>query len=115
MKFLEKITGSKMTKEWKTLSKRAEELPLEYQLAWEEISATFWAHSGTTSQKIINILDSVLGLLEESVSEGLSIEEVLVEDVEGFCSVILREEGAKSYQDKWHEQLNHTIAKKLSK
>jgi len=39
----------------------------------------------------------------------------LGDDIKGFCSALAGEEGAKSYRDKWREQLNKNIAKKLGK
>ena len=61
------------------------------------------------------IFDGVLGLLEETAADGQSVREVLGDDIEGFCSALAGEEGAKSYRDKWREQLNKNVAKKLSK
>ena len=61
------------------------------------------------------ILDGVLGLLEESAADGQSVGDVLGDDIKGFCLALAGEEGAKSYRDKWREQLNNNIEKKLSK
>lgn len=115
MNFLEKITGSDMTKEFKTFELRAKKLPNDYQVAWERIKANLWLHSDFTGRNLMPILDNVLGLLEETASEGQSVQEVLGDDIKGFCSAIAGEEGAKSYHDKWREQLNNNIAKKLGK
>jgi DNA-binding ferritin-like protein (Dps family) len=115
MNFLEKITGSDMTKEFKTFELRAKKLPNDYQVAWERIKANLWLHSDFTGRNLMPILDNVLGLLEETASEGQSVQEVLGDDIKGFCSAIAGEEGAKSYRDKWREQLNNNIAKKLGK
>ena len=115
MNFLEKITGSDMTKEFKTFELRAKKLPNDYQVAWERIKANLWLHSDFTGRNLMPILDNVLGLLEETASEGQSVQEVLGDDIKGFCSAIAGEEGAESYRDKWREQLNNNIAKKLGK
>ncbi|MNF13730.1 hypothetical protein D3C80_2156800 [compost metagenome] len=61
------------------------------------------------------VFDGVLGLLETSAADGQSIGEVLGDDIKGFCSALAGEEGAKSYRDKWREQLNNNVAKKLGK
>ncbi|MNN82413.1 hypothetical protein D3C81_1993470 [compost metagenome] len=61
------------------------------------------------------ILDGVIGMLEEAAAEGQSVEEVLGDDIKGFCSALVGEEGAKSFRDKWRKQLNNNIAKKLGK
>lgn len=115
MNFWEKITGGDMTKEMKIFESRAGKLPADYQTAWEKIKVNLWLHSDFTGRNLMPILDGVLGLLEETAAEGQSVWEVLGDDIKGFCSALVGEEGAKSYRDKWRRQLNHNIAKKLGK
>lgn len=115
MNFWEQITGSDMTKEMKAFELRIRKLPDDYQAAWEEINANIWYYSDFTGRNLMPILDGVLGLLEEGAADGESVQEVLGGDIKGFCAALAGEEGAKSYRDKWREQLNRTIAKKLGK
>ncbi|WP_366921534.1 DUF1048 domain-containing protein [Metallumcola ferriviriculae] len=115
MNYWEKITGSDMTKELKTFESRAKKLPADYQAAWEEINANIWVYSDFTGRNLMPILGGVLGLLEETAAEGQSIQEVLGGDIKGFCSALVGEEGAKSFREKWRQQLNNNIAKKLGK
>jgi DNA-binding ferritin-like protein (Dps family) len=115
MNFWEKITGSDMTKEFKTFESRAKKLPTDYQTAWEKVKTNLWSRSDFTGRNLMPILDGVLGLLEETAADGQSVQEVLGSDIKGFCSALAGEEGAKSYRDKWREQLNNNIAKKLGK
>ena len=115
MNFWEKITGSDMTKEMKTFEVRAQKLPADYQTAWKKIKTSLWPHSDFTGRNLMPILDGVLGLLEESAADSESIQEVLGDDIKGFCSALAGEEGAKSYRDKWRRQLNDNIAKKLGR
>jgi len=115
MNFLERITGSDMTKEMKSFESRAKKLPADYQDAWEKINTNLWAHSDFTGRNLMPIIDGVLDLLEETAADGQSVQEVLGDDIKGFCSALVGEEGAKSYRDKWREQLNNNIAKKLGK
>ncbi|OXM16243.1 DUF1048 domain-containing protein [Paenibacillus herberti] len=115
MNFWERITGSDMNKEMKAFELRAQKLPADYQAAWEQINTNLWPHSDFTGRNLMPILDGVLGLLEETAADGQSVQEVLGDDIKGFCSALAGEEGAKSYRDKWREQLNHNIAKKLGK
>jgi DNA-binding ferritin-like protein (Dps family) len=61
------------------------------------------------------ILDGALSLLEETAAEGQSLREALGDDIPGFCSALVGEEGAKSFRDKWREQLNKAVAKKLGR
>ncbi len=115
MNFWEKITGSDMTKQMRTFKSRVKKLPADYQAAWDEIGLNLWAHADFTGRNLMPILDGVLGLLEEAVADGQSVQEVLGNDIKGFCAALAGEEGAKSYRDKWREQLNNTVAKKLGK
>src|SRR5690348_9389783 len=115
MNFWEKITGSDLTREMKAFEVRAKKLPADYQAAWKEINAHLGAYSDFTGRNLMPILDGVLGLLEETASDGQSVQEVLGSDIKGFCSALAGEEGAKSFRDKWREQLNNNIAKKLGK
>lgn len=113
MNFWEKITGNDMTKELKIFEVRVKNLPADYQVAWEKININLWQHSDFTGRNLMPILEGVLGLLEETAADGLSIQEVLGDDIKGFCLALVGEEGAKSFRDKWREQLNNKIAKKL--
>ncbi len=115
MNFWEKVTGSDMTKELRTFESQSKKLPADYQAAWEEIKENIWSYSDFTGRNLMPILDGVLGLLEESAEEGQSVQEVLGDDIKGFCSALVGEEGAKSFRDKWRRQLNNNIAKKLGK
>ncbi len=115
MNFWERITGSDMTKEMKAYEVRIKKLPEDYQEAWASINTYLWPHSDFTGRNLMPILDGVLGLFEETAADGQSVKEVLGDDVKGFCSALVGEEGAKSYRDKWRDQLNNNVAKKLSK
>jgi len=115
MNFWDKITGNDMTKEMKTIKSRAKKLPPDYQTAWKKITAHLWQHSDFTGRNIMPILDGVLGLLEEAAADGQSVQVVLGDDIKGFCSALVGEEGANSFRNKWREQLNNNIAKKLGK
>jgi DNA-binding ferritin-like protein (Dps family) len=113
MSFWETITGSDLTREWKAFESRAEALPADDRAAWEEIKAHLFPYGGLTGRNLMPILDDALGLLEETAAEGQSIHEVLGDDIEGFCAALAGGEGGRSYRDKWREQLNRNVARKL--
>jgi DNA-binding ferritin-like protein (Dps family) len=115
MNFWEKVTGSDITKEMKAFNARIKKLPDDYQVAWEKINANLWLHADFTGRNLLPIFDGVLGLLEETAAEGQRVQEVLGDDITGFCSALLGEEGAHSFRDKWRAQLNNNIARKLGK
>ncbi len=104
-----------MTKEMKIFESRAEKLPADYQAEWEKIKANLWQYSDFTGRNLMPILYGVLGLLEETAVDGQSVQDVLDDDIKGFCSALVGEEGAKSFRDKWRKELNNNIAKKLGK
>jgi len=115
MNIWEEITGNDMTRALKAFESRAKKLPADYQAAWEKICANLWPHSDFTGRNLMPILDGVLGLLEEASADGQSVQEVLGDNIKGFCSALAGEEGARSYRDNWREQLNNNITKKLGK
>ncbi|MFI9509007.1 DUF1048 domain-containing protein [Nocardia sp. NPDC052566] len=115
MNFWETITGSDLTREYKALQARAEALPAEYQAAWGEIQANLSPYAGFTGRNLMPILEGALGLLEEAAADGQSVHETLGDDIKGFCAAIAGEEGAKSYRDKWRDQLNKNAARKLGR
>ena len=115
MDFWDKITGSDMTAEFKAFEHRAKELPADHQDAWSTIKARLWTRTDFTGRNLMPILDGVLGLLEEASADGQSALEVLGDDIDGFCSALAGEEGAKSFRDRWRDQLNKNVLKKLGK
>lgn len=115
MNFWEKVTGSDMDKQIKAFELRIQKLPADYQEAWKKINAYLWPYGSFTGRNLMPILDGVLGLFEESAAEGQSVQEVLGEDIKGFCAALVGEKGSKSHRDKWRAQLNKNVAKKLAK
>ncbi|MEO3806082.1 DUF1048 domain-containing protein [Nonomuraea sp. B1E8] len=115
MNFWETMTGSDLTREWKAFDVRADKLPADYRTAWEKIKGHLYLYSDFTGRNLTPILDGALGLLEETASEGQSIHEVLGDDIEGFCAALAGGAGGRSYRDRWREQLNRNVAKKLGR
>ncbi len=115
MNFWDLITGNDMRREFKRFDSRVKKLPVDYQAAWGEIIANLLPHGDFTGRNLMPILNGVMGLLEETAVDGQSVQEVLGDDIKGFCSALAGEEGAKSFRDKWREQLNSNIARKLGK
>lgn len=115
MSFWETVTGSDLTRECQAFEVRAKALPAEHQAAWEEIKAHLYPHGDFTGRSLMPILDSTLGLLEETASDGQSVHEALGDDIKGFCAAIAGAEGARSYRDRWREQLNRNVARKLGR
>jgi DNA-binding ferritin-like protein (Dps family) len=115
MSFWDTITGNDMTREWKAFEARAEALPPGYRAAWQQIKSNIFPYAGFTGRNLMPILDAALGLLEESAAEGQTIDEVLGDDIPGFCAALAGGKGARTYRDRWREQLNRNVARKLSR
>lgn len=105
--FLKKIVGDK--KEWRTMEARAKALPKDYQVVYNEIKPYMWKRG----QGSVDIFKDLLDLFEEGVANGRSALEITGDDVATFCDEL--SPGAKTYTDRWHDDLNHDIAKKLGK
>jgi len=115
MNFWEKFTGSDLTREWRAFEARAEALPDEYRLAWAQIKANLMPHGDFTGRNLSPIIDGVLGLLETNAADGQSVDETLGDDVPAFRAALAGDDGAKDYRDRWREQLNRNVARKLSR
>lgn len=115
MNFWEKVTGSDLTRDWTAFGARVEALPDDYQEAWGQMVAHFFPYGDFTGRNLTPILDAALGLLEETAADGLSIHEVLGDDIPGFCTALAGGEGARTHRDRWREQLNRNVARKLSR
>jgi DNA-binding ferritin-like protein (Dps family) len=115
MNFWETITGSDLTRDWKAFEARAQALPPAYRAAWAQIQGNLFPYAGFTGRTLTPILDAALTLLEEASADGLSVGEVLGDDIGGFCSALAGGEGARTYRDRWREQLNRNVARRLSR
>ncbi|MFD5342034.1 DUF1048 domain-containing protein [Streptomyces hawaiiensis] len=115
MNFWEKVTGSDLTRDWKAFGARVEALPDDYREAWDQIVAHLFPYGDFTGRNLTPILDSALGLLEVSVADGQSVHEVLGDDIQGFCTALAGGAGARTHRDRWREQLNRNVARKLSR
>lgn len=107
--FLKKIVGDK--KAWKAMEARAKALPGDYRVVYHEIQQYIWKSSGLDG---IDIFKGLLDLFEEGAVNGRSALEITGNDVAAFCDELVGG-GAKTYVDKWREELNHGIAKKIGK
>ncbi|MFF9178652.1 DUF1048 domain-containing protein [Streptomyces sp. NPDC014793] len=115
MKFWETVTGSDLTRQWKAFEARAAVLPDGHRAAWEQIQGNLFPYGDFTGRSLMPILDAALALLEETAADGQNVHDVLGDDVSGFCAALAGGEGARTYRDRWREQLNRNVALKLSR
>ncbi|WP_129843094.1 DUF1048 domain-containing protein [Streptomyces sp. RFCAC02] len=115
MSFWETVTGSDLTRQWKAFETRAAALPDEHRAAWEQIKGHLFPYGDFTGRNLTPIADAALALLEESAADGQRVHEVLGDDIGGFCAALAGGEGARTYRDRWREQLNRNVARKLGR
>ncbi|WP_353114565.1 DUF1048 domain-containing protein [Microbacterium sp.] len=115
MNFWDRITGNDMTRDWRAFDERATALPEDYRAAWEQIKVGIMPHADLTGRNLTPIVDGVLGLLETASADGQTAAEALGDDIPAFCAAVAGEDGAGDYRDRWREQLNRSVARRLSK
>ncbi|MCS7476726.1 DUF1048 domain-containing protein [Umezawaea endophytica] len=115
MNLWDTITGNDLTREWKAFEARAEALPEEHRAAWNEMFGHLFPYGDFTGRNLMPILDQALGLLELAAADGQGVHEVLGDDIGGFCAALAGEEGARSHRDRWREQVNRNVARKLGR
>ncbi|MCU7723890.1 DUF1048 domain-containing protein [Actinoplanes sp. KI2] len=115
MNFWATITGSDLTRDWKAFEARAQALPADHREAWEQIKSNLFPYGDFTGRNLTPIVDAALGLLEEASADGQSVVEVLGDDIPGFCAALAGGAGARTYRDRWREQLNRNVARKLAR
>lgn len=115
MNFWDTITGNDLTREWKAFEARAAALPADHKAAWDTIKVQLAVPGDFTGRKLMPILDGVLGLLEETAADGQSVQDVLGDDLPGFCAALTGDRGRRTYRDRWREQLNRNVARKLDR
>ncbi|NUR72805.1 MAG: DUF1048 domain-containing protein [Hamadaea sp.] len=115
MNFWETITGSDLTRQWKAFEARASALPGDYQAAWAQIKGHLFPYGDFSGRNLTPIVDGALALLEEAYAEGQSVGDVLGDDIAGFCTALAGGHGARTYRDRWREQLNRNVARKLGR
>lgn len=114
MTFIEKITGNDITKEFKSFEARAKKLPTDYQEAWEKIKENMWQHSNFTGRNIMHALDNALFILEETSTNGKSVQDSLGYGINVFCLELVGKD-SNSFRNKCRKKLNNNISKKLGK
>ncbi|WP_061299491.1 DUF1048 domain-containing protein [Herbidospora cretacea] len=115
MNLWDAMTGNDLNREWQAFEGRAKALPADYQAAWGQIIAHLFPYGDFTGRNLMPILDGALGLLEETAADGRGVDEVLGDDIAGFCAALAGGEGAETFRDRWRRQLNRNVARKLGR
>lgn len=89
--FLKKIIGDvEDKKEWKAIEKRANALPEDYWIVYNEIKKYIWTASGVVDAS--NPLHVLLDLFEEGAASGKHALDITGDDAAAFADELVRGE-----------------------
>lgn len=108
--FLKKIIGDK--KAWNALEARANVLPRDYQVVYNEIKNYMWnlwrfETSAGNQEESFAKLEDLLNLFEANARSGKGVLDVTGKDVAAFCDDLFHA------TESWRNKLNASIARKL--
>jgi DNA-binding ferritin-like protein (Dps family) len=106
-----KIRESK--REYKGQMARVKALPEDYQYVFEKIQQYMWKFAGGDGMDMLKIHYNLIELFEDGAENGKHVLEITGDDVAGFCDELIR--NAKTYTEKWRQDLNADIQQKLGK
>jgi DNA-binding ferritin-like protein (Dps family) len=112
MNVLTKLIGDK--KAWKSMEARAQALPRDYRVVYDEIKKYMWRFTSGDGMDTLASLEEVLVLFEAGAAAGKGALEVTGDDVAAFCDARLG--GADpygSYLAKLRSSLNEEVARRL--
>lgn len=98
-------------REYRAMMARVDALPEDYRYVFKKIQDYMWKFASGAGYDMMEIQEGLVELFEQGAAEGKPVLEVTGEDVSGFADELMRE--ARTYTEKWGDDLNADIAKKL--
>lgn len=108
---LKKMVGDK--KEYREMMDRVKALPGDYQYVYDKMQGYMWKFASGDGYDMLKLQYELIELFEAGSADGKGVLEVTGEDVAAFCDELLRH--ARTYTEKWREDLNSDIKRKLGK
>lgn len=96
---------------YRAMMARVDALPEDYRFVFKKIQDYMWKFASGSGYDVIEIQKGLIGLFEEGAAEGKPVLEITGEDVAGFADELMQE--AETYTERWGDNLNADIAKKL--
>jgi DNA-binding ferritin-like protein (Dps family) len=110
--FTTKLFGDK--RQWKAMEARADALPRDYGIVYDEIKSYMWRFTSGDGMDIVAVLEDVLAEFEAGAAERRNALEVTGEDVAAFCDERLGGRNPyEGYLQKVGASLNADVKKKL--
>ncbi|MBD8071579.1 DUF1048 domain-containing protein [Bacillus sp. PS06] len=100
-------------KEYKMMMARVEALPEDYQFVYKKIQNYMWNFTAGNGMDMLKIQYELIDLFETSSAEGRQVLEVTGEDVAAFADELVA--NAKTYVERYREDLNQSILNRLRK
>ncbi len=113
MTFIEKVTGSDISKKCQEFEQRVALLPDDYHIAWDKINDHVSIYADFTGRNIIVILDQVLEMMEEMNGLGKSTNDIFAGNIDAFCQDLTWDMRPHSVREKWRTNLNKNIEKRF--
>lgn len=98
-------------REYRTMMDRVATLPKDYQFVFKKIQNYMWKFASGPGYDMMEMQKGLVELFEEGAADGKSVLEITGDDVSGFADELIKE--VDTYTEKWGEDLNADIAKKL--
>lgn len=89
-------------KEYRAYKKRIQHLPEQHRKAMMAIEKYMWMFAKGSG--MFNYLVKILELFEDSVSEGLSVQDVVGNDIADFADSFLAEFPEETWIDNWTDK-----------
>ncbi len=111
LKWIQKMRNDKRT--YRALMARGKALPGEYRFVFQKVQDYMWMHSDSEGSDMLNTMQALVELFEESAAEGRQVLDVTGEDVVGFCDELIRD--TRKWEDSYRDKLNRDIRGKFGK
>lgn len=94
-------------REYRAYKKRVNNLPEEYRKAMKAIENYMWSYAKGSG--MLELLRNILEMFENSASDGLSVRDVVGDDIAEFADSILAEFPEETWMDKMRKKLRDSI------
>jgi DNA-binding ferritin-like protein (Dps family) len=94
-------------REYRAYKQRVENLPEEYKKAMKAIEEYMWNFAKGAG--MLEHLKNILEMFENSASDGLSVRDVIGEDIAEFADSLLAEFPEETWMDKMRKKLRDSI------
>ncbi|RKD75954.1 DNA-binding ferritin-like protein (Dps family) [Sinobaca qinghaiensis] len=94
-------------RDYRAYQKRVNELPEDYRSAMKAVEKYMWHYAKGAGMFVI--LKNILEMFENSADDGLSVNEVVGNDIAGFADAILAEYPEETWMNKSRNELRNSV------